>query len=118
MDYKWFLFFVFFFIGLLLLLCSGLHTVWAIYQMLFYHTSKVYRDDLDKMNETEWERHYFKAVMIRGRVGLIFTIIMWYVGTMLGCFVAGWFLVRIVQKKNVYVSSFSFFFFSSYLSDL
>lgn len=32
------------------------------------------------------------------------TIIMWYVGIMLGCFLAGWFLVRIVQKKNIYVS--------------
>lgn len=32
------------------------------------------------------------------------TIIMWYVGIMLGVFVAGWFLIRVVQKKNIYVS--------------
>lgn len=93
-----------FLIGLLLLLCSGLHTVWAIYQMLFYHTSKVYRDDLKSINETDWRERYFRIVMFSERGGLMFTIIMWYVGMMLGCYVAGWFLVRIVQKKNVYVS--------------
>lgn len=78
--------------------------------MLFYQTSKAYRDDLDSINQTEWQQRYFKIVMFSERGGLMFTIIMWYVGMMLGCFVAGWFLVRIVQKKNVYVSFFTYTF--------
>ncbi|XP_055322601.1 uncharacterized protein LOC129578299 [Sitodiplosis mosellana] len=88
--------------GLLLVLCSGLHTVWAIYQVLFFKTSKEFRDDLSQINKTEWRERYFNDVMSSERVGLMFTIICWYVGMILGCFVAGWFLVRTVQKKNVY----------------
>lgn len=87
--------------------------VWAIYQLLFYKTSEEYRDDLKTINETKWEDHFFKIVMFSERVALMFTIIMWYVGMMLGCFVAGWFLIRIVQKKNIYVS-----FSHIHLSDL
>lgn len=94
--------------GLLLILCSGMHTVWAIYQSLFYQTSEAYREDLKSINGTEWEERFFKVVMYSGRGLLMFTIVMWYIGMMLGCFMAGWFLVRIVQKKNIYVSFFAY----------
>lgn len=91
-------------LGLLLLFCGGMHTVWAIYQVLFYQTSEIYRRDLNEINDTNWREHFFKIVMFSERNGLRFTIIMWYIGVMLGCYVAGWYLVRVVQKKNVYVS--------------
>lgn len=90
--------------GLLLLFCGGMHTVWAIYQVLFFQTSEIYRRDLNEINDTNYGEHFFKIVMFSEKNGLRFTIIMWYVGVMLGCYVAGWYLVRVVQKKNVYVS--------------
>lgn len=155
-------------IGLLLLLCSGLHTVWAIYQLLFYQTSEVYRYYLNysnplnhtnemnekiqttpatttatttattattaktatiatiattattatnlttptilsatnQANQLEWREGFFGVAMFEERVVLMLTIVLWYIGMILGCLVAGWFLVRVVQKKNVYVSFF------------
>lgn len=97
-----------FFIGLLLLFCGGMHTIWTIYQVVFYDTSKIYRSDLRDLNATlvpsvkiieEVQARIFSQTGILG-----LTIVMWYVGIMLGCFASGWFLVRIVQKKNIYVS--------------
>lgn len=89
----------------MLLLCGGLHTVWAIYQALFYETSEIYRNDLKKFNATKFEDRIFQRFMFSERYALIFTIIMWYVGVMIGCFVAGKYLVRMVQKRNIYVSN-------------
>lgn len=83
-----------------------MHTVWAIYQVLFYETSDIYKKDLEHINTTKWREHFFKIVMYSERNGLMFTIVMWFVGVMLGCYVAGWFLVRVVQKRNIYVSWF------------
>lgn len=114
-------------LGLLLLSCGGMHTVWGIYQMVLYDSSKYFRKDVKNLNEnenstestnsTETEKnktsvshHHFwiveevrKWIYPHGFL-LKLTIIMWYVGIMLGCFLAGWFLVRIVQKRNIYVS--------------
>lgn len=154
------------FTGLLLFMCSGMHTVWAIYQVLFYSTSHLYKHDLEQLsasNETEatteatvssmttastianhthhanktiilsakttaataavgdviistiasnahHEDHlkkvnsFFKIMMISEYHELWLTIAFWFVGVMLGCYVAGWFLVRVVQKRNIYVS--------------
>lgn len=92
------------FVGILLLFCGGMHTVWSIYQVLFYQTSEIYRRDLEHINETEWRDHFFAIVTFSERNGLMFTIIAWYVGVMIGCYAAGWFLVRVVQKRNIYVS--------------
>lgn len=85
--------------------CGGLHSVWAIYQVLFYETSELYREHLKKINATKFPDQMFERFMFSQRMGLLFTVIMWYVGVMIGCYVAGYYLVRVVQKKNIYVSN-------------
>lgn len=85
--------------------CGGLHSVWAIYQVLFYETSERYRKHLEKINATRLANRIFERVMFSQRIGLIFTVIMWYVGVIIGCYAAGYYLVRVVQKKNIYVSN-------------
>lgn len=92
------------FVGLLLLICGGMHTVWAIYQLVFYKTSEIYRSDLEHINKTEWREKYVAVVMFSEQNVLMLTVMMWYVGVLLGSYVAGWFLVRVVQKRNIYVS--------------
>lgn len=157
---------VWYYVGLLLLFCGGMHTVWGIYQMVMYDTSRFFRRDLKRKPENETattstvapttstvapttstrapptsttstaasatlatltasssnvpnptsEAHkssgedhlaifqsFHKWIFPSGAL-LKLTIIMWYVGIILGCFLAGWFLVRVVQKKNIYVS--------------
>lgn len=100
--------FVCVFLGLLLLFCGGMHTVWTIYQVVFYDTSEIYRSDLTELNVTLLPSvkimEEVQARIFSHRGILTLTIVMWYVGIMLGCFASGWFLVRIVQKKNIYVS--------------
>lgn len=100
--------FLFFFVGLglLLLFCGGVHIVWAIYQVLGYETSCTFRDELIRLKK---ERSHtadkiFKMIVVSERIGLLLTVVMWYVGMMLGSFVAAWFLVPAVQKRNIYVS--------------
>lgn len=99
--------------GLFLLLTGGLHTVWGIYQLVMYDSSKYFRDDVARGDENSTVAYQFwivekvrKWIYPHGSL-LKLTIIMYYVGIMLGCFVAGWFLVRVVQKKNIYVSCFA-----------
>lgn len=89
--------------------CGGLHSVWAIYQVLYYETSERYRKHLEKIKPTKLVDKMLKRVIFSQRIGLIFTVIMWYVGVMIGCYVAGYYLVRVVQKKNIYVSNCVFF---------
>ncbi|XP_031620629.1 uncharacterized protein LOC116339104 [Contarinia nasturtii] len=91
--------------GLLLIICSGMHTVWAIYQVLFYKTSRVYQANFNELigfvnkNET----HFFDVpYTFSDRGGLMFTIILWYIGMGLGSLLSGWLLVPNVQKKNIY----------------
>lgn len=116
-------------LGLLLLFCGGMHTVWGIFQMVLYDSSKYFRDDVfrgdDNDNSTSSQNSTSSNATSSSSVGhqfwivqeirkwiyphgflLKLTIIMWYVGIMLGCFLAGWFLVRVVQKKNIYVSHY------------
>lgn len=92
-------------IGLMLLLCSGMHMVWAIYQVLFFETSEKYQKDANTTNETMPISGFIEKITFLHHAGLMFTIVMWFIGVMLGSFVAGWFLVRVVQKRNIYVSS-------------
>lgn len=81
-----------------------MHTVWAIYQVLFHKTSELYREDLNKIDKKKWPERYFEVFMFSEKVGLMFTIVMWYIGMAVGCFVAGWYLIPHLQKRNVYVS--------------
>lgn len=93
-------------IGLLLLFCGGLHVVWAIYQVLGYETSYMFRDELNRLNKenAHLADKIFNNVVFSKRMGLVLTVVMWYIGMMLGSFVAAWYLVPVVQKRNIYVS--------------
>lgn len=101
-------------LGLLLLSCGGMHTVWGIYQVVLFDSSRHFRADARQMNATlnissnYWIVEQVKRLIYPNGSAMKLTIIMWYVGIALGCFVAGWFLVRVVQKKNIYVSRHSF----------
>lgn len=65
-------------------------------------TVDIFRDEAIKTNATFIP--IFKKHPISERVYLIFTIVVWYIGMMLGSFLAAWYLVPVVQKRNIYVS--------------
>lgn len=66
----------------------------------------MFRDELNRLDE---QKHHladkiFKNVVFSQRMGLVFTVVMWYIGMMLGSFVAAWYLVPAIQKRNLYAS--------------
>lgn len=87
-----------------MLICGGMHTVWTIYQVSYDKTSELYREDLSQVAKIKWPERYFEVFLLSGKGGLLFTILMWYFGMAIGCFISGWYLVPKIQKKNVYVS--------------
>lgn len=96
--------------GLLLLSCGGLHTVWAIFQVLYFDTSEKYRHNWRRIgvsnhtNETNRVAALLQHIAFDDMMGLTFTVVIWYVGAIIGSFLAGWYLLPSVQKKNIYVS--------------
>lgn len=87
-----------------MLSCGGLHIAWAISQVYAYDTVDILCDEANKMNATRVIDTILKNRLISERIYLILTIVMWYIGMMLGSFVAAWYLVPAVQKRNIYVS--------------
>lgn len=98
------------FIGLLLISCGGLHTVWAIFQVLYFDTSEKYRHNWQRIgeknstNDTSRISELLQHLAFDDLMGLLFTVTIWYVGAIIGSFLAGWYLLPSVQKKNIYVS--------------
>lgn len=96
--------------GLLLISCGGLHTVWAIFQVLYFDTSEKYRrkwqriGESNSTNDTSRITELLQHVAFENLMGLLFTVTIWYVGAIIGSFLAGWYLLPSVQKKNIYVS--------------
>lgn len=90
---------------MLLLSCGGLHIAWAISQVYAYDTVKNLGDEANKTNATRARVDIFKKHLISERAYLMFTIVMWYIGMMLGSIVAAWYFVPAVQKRNIYVST-------------
>lgn len=99
-----------FFKGLLLISCGGLHTVWAIFQVLYFDTSEKYRRNWERIgesnntNDTNRITQLLQHIAFDNFMGLLFTVTIWYVGAIIGSFLAGWYLLPSVQKKNIYVS--------------
>lgn len=87
-----------------------MHTVWSIYQLVFFEDMKKIEQYVqgvtDKSNKTDNSTHIpIIKLIFSNKFGLQFVIINYYVGVILGCLLAGYYLVPRMQKKSIYVSS-------------
>lgn len=87
-------------LGLLLLFCCGLHVVWAIFQFTFFKISTRYIESLDAMNSS-----VINKLTFHDSYGyLLVTISAWYFGIIIGCGIAGYYLLSTMRKRYIYVS--------------
>lgn len=90
--------------GLCLLCVSGMHIVWAVFQVLYFETSSLYKKAYGNDNKTSDWSTLVNHISFPDWSGLYFVVIIWYIGGIIGNLLAGRYLLPSVQKKNIYVS--------------
>lgn len=78
----------------ILLWVSGLHVAWGIHQALFYDPYNIFGKRIEC---GKFDRVYEEF-------GVLFSIVSWYAGVMLGSAGVGYYLAPNVSKKMIYVS--------------
>lgn len=108
-------------LGLLLLSCCGLHIVWAIFQVLFYETSKRYVASLKNLTDVTHTKNMTNVlnesknvttgthlsmlnILTYNSYGfMLVTVTAWCFGIIIGCGLSGYYLLSTMRKKNIYV---------------